>query len=217
MGDIILFVIGAILAYLLGSIPTAVWIGKTFFHTDIRTQGSGNAGATNTIRVLGLRAGLPVLIIDILKGWLAVSIAHFSHDGRDYFPDLLDYKIILAIAAVMGHIFPVYAGFRGGKGIATLLGIGIALYPVAALIAFCIFLAVFFMTRYVSLSSIIASVTFPVVDILILGHSKYPSLMIMSILVAIFVPIIHHRNIRRLLRGEEHRFRLNSTNRKVEN
>jgi len=195
-----------ILAYLIGSIPTSVWIGRIFYDVDVRTKGSGNAGATNTIRVLGLKAGIPVLLFDIFKGWLTVFIAHFFYTETGSFPDLIDLKIMLAVSAVIGHVFPVYVGFKGGKGIATLLGIGLALYPLAALITLGIFIIVFAFTGYVSLGSIIASFTFPFTDILILGNNEYISLMILAVAVAIFGPITHRNNIKRLLKGEESKF-----------
>ena len=199
-------IVAIILAYLIGSIPTSVWIGRMFYNVDVRTQGSGNAGATNTIRVLGLKAGIPVLLIDVFKGWLSVFIAHFFYTETGSFPDLVDLKIMLASAAVIGHVFPVYVGFKGGKGIATLLGIGLALYPTAALITLGIFIIVFISTRYVSLGSIIATVTFPITEILVLGHDTYISLMILAVAVAIFGPLTHRKNIRRLIRGEESKF-----------
>lgn len=194
------------LAYLIGAIPTSVWIGRAFYKVDVRTQGSGNAGATNTIRVLGYKAGIPVLIFDVFKGWLAVYITHFFFIDSVRFPDVTDFKIMLAIAAVIGHVFPVYVGFKGGKGIATLLGVGIALFPLAALFAVIIFTLSLIFTGYVSLSSMIAAITFPFVEILILGHKDYLSLMCLAIAVAVFVPITHRKNIRRLLKGEETKF-----------
>lgn len=199
-------IIAVILAYLIGSIPTSVWVGRLFYNVDVRTKGSGNAGATNTIRVLGVKAGIPVLIMDIFKGWFAVYIGHFFYTDTGGFPDFVDFQIILAIAAVVGHVFPIYVGFKGGKGIATLLGIGLALYPEAASIAIVVFTITLLLTSYVSLGSIVAAVTFPIVDIFILGHDQYLSLMILSIMVAIFVPLTHRKNIRRLLRGEESKF-----------
>ena len=195
-----------LLAYLIGSVPTSVWIGRAFYNVDVRTKGSGNAGATNTIRVLGYKAGIPVLILDVLKGWFAVYIANFFWDESIVFPDLIDLKIILAIAAVLGHVFPAYVGFKGGKGIAALLGIGFALYPLAATIAVGVFVLVLIVSGYVSLSSIIASVTFPFVEILLLGHNEYITLIILAIAVAIFVPITHRKNIKRLINKEESKF-----------
>ncbi|MCB2218893.1 MAG: glycerol-3-phosphate 1-O-acyltransferase PlsY [Bacteroidetes bacterium] len=204
--------IAIVLAYLIGSIPTSVWIGRIFYKIDVRTQGSGNAGATNTIRVLGWKAGVPVLILDVFKGWLAVYMAHYFYQPEWTAPDVIDLKIMLAGAAVIGHVFPVYVGFKGGKGIATLLGVGLALFPVASIIAILIFLAVLLLSGYVSLGSIIAAVTFPISELLILGHTQYLSLIILALAVAIFVPFTHRKNIQRLLRGEESKFSIRKKN-----
>jgi len=197
-----------ILAYLVGSIPTSVWIGRWFYNVDVRTKGSGNAGATNTIRVLGYKAGIPVLILDILKGWFAVYLGVFFEFSAVSFPDPVDLDIMLAVAAVVGHVFPIYVGFKGGKGIATLLGVGIALFPWASLIAVLIFIAVLIISGYVSLGSISATLAFPFIEILILGHNEYISLMVLSIAVAVFVPITHKKNIKRLLNKEETKFKI---------
>jgi len=199
-------VISIFFAYLIGSVPTSVWIGRIFYKIDVRSLGSGNAGATNTIRVLGYKAGIPVLIFDIFKGWLAVYIANFFWQDNGQFPDLIDLKIILAISAVIGHVFPLYVGFKGGKGIATLLGVGIALYPLSACIAVAIFVITLSISGYVSVSSIIASVTFPVVEVIILGHYDYMSLVMLSFAIAIFVPLTHRKNISRLMKGQESKF-----------
>ena len=199
-----LLIILIILAFLIGSIPSSVWIGRIFFKVDIRKMGSGNAGATNTIRVLGWKAGIPVLIIDIFKGWIAVYIANFflfDFVGNQF----IYFKIILATSAVLGHIFPIYVGFHGGKGVATLLGVGIALFPLASLIIAGLFLVILFISRIVSVSSIIASIAFPIVVIFILNTEEVP-LIILSIVVAVFVPITHKNNIKRLLKGEEKKF-----------
>lgn len=193
-----------ILAFLIGSIPSSVWIGRIFFKVDIRKMGSGNAGATNTIRVLGWKAGIPVLIIDIFKGWIAVYIANFflfDFVGNQF----IYFKIILATSAVLGHIFPIYVGFHGGKGVATLLGVGIALFPLASLIIAGLFLVILFISRIVSVSSILSSIAFPIVVIFILNTEEVP-LIILSIVVAVFVPITHKNNIKRLLKGEEKKF-----------
>lgn len=199
-----LLIILIILAFLIGSIPSSVWIGRIFFKVDIRKMGSGNAGATNTIRVLGWKAGIPVLIIDIFKGWIAVYIANFflfDFVGNQF----IYFKIILATSAVLGHIFPIYVGFHGGKGVATLLGVGIALFPLASLIIAGLFLVILFISRIVSVSSILSSIAFPIVVIFILNTEEVP-LIILSIVVAVFVPITHKNNIKRLLKGEEKKF-----------
>lgn len=199
----ILFLLGA---YLLGSIPTAVWIGKYFYSIDVREYGSGNAGATNVFRVLGKKAGIPVLLIDVLKGFVAVSLANASDYtvGSNQFINL---QLVLGIASLVGHIFPIFASFRGGKGIATLLGIILAILPFAAFISIGIFIAVLLVSSYVSLGSMTAAVAFPI--IVILGFkTTTPSLIIFSILIAIMVLITHQKNIERLLRREESKAKL---------
>jgi glycerol-3-phosphate acyltransferase PlsY len=195
-----------IFAYLLGSIPSAVWIGKRFYNIDVRDHGSGNAGATNTLRVLGTKAGIPVLIIDAFKGYLAVLLALLSEYTSGSIP-FINFQLILGAAALLGHIFPVFASFRGGKGIATLLGITVAVSPVAAIISIVVFLFVFILFSYVSLGSIIASIIYPVSVIFILKITA-PSLIIFSILVAVLVVLTHKKNIERLLKNEEPKVKL---------
>lgn len=199
----ILFLLGA---YLLGSIPTAVWIGKYFYNIDVREYGSGNAGATNVFRVLGKKAGIPVLLIDILKGFVAVSIA-YSSDYTVGSKQFINLQLVLGIASLVGHIFPIFASFRGGKGIATLLGIILAILPFAAFISMGIFIAVLLISSYVSLSSMTAAVAFPIIVILVFKTTT-PSLIIFSILIAIMVLITHQKNIERLLRREESKSKL---------
>ena len=202
--DYFLLILFIILAFLIGSIPSSVWIGRIFFKVDIRKMGSGNAGATNTIRVLGWKAGIPVLIIDIFKGWFAVYIANFL--PFEFIGDqFIYYKILLAASAVSGHIFPVYIGFKGGKGVATLLGVGIALFPLASVIIAGIFLITLFISRIVSVSSIVASLVFPIVVIFVLNTEELP-LIILSVAVAVFIPITHASNIKRIFKGEEKKF-----------
>lgn len=193
-------------AYLLGSIPTAVWIGKSFYNIDVREFGSGNAGATNTFRVLGRRAGIPVLIIDILKGTVAVALAYLS--GFVYQSDeFINLQLGLGIAALMGHIFPVFAGFRGGKGVATILGIVICIVPVSCSLSLVAFLIVLFSTRIVSLSSMVAGITFPLFLNLVMGNTN-PILTVFSIVVAILLIITHRKNILRLLKNQENKVQL---------
>ncbi|MCD4744952.1 MAG: glycerol-3-phosphate 1-O-acyltransferase PlsY [Bacteroidales bacterium] len=211
---ILKIIIAPVLAYLIGSIPTSVWIGRIFYGLDIRTHGSGNAGATNTIRVLGAKAGIPVLIFDIFKGWFAVYITNFFWIDQLTDNQFVNFKIIMAIAAVIGHIFPVYVGFKGGKGIAALLGIGIALYPWAVLIVIGVFLIVLIIFKYVSLASIISAISFPFIEIFLLHNNKILSLMLLSITIAIFVPITHKKNIKRLLKKKEAKFKFKKQNTK---
>jgi glycerol-3-phosphate acyltransferase PlsY len=194
-----------LVAYLLGSIPSSVWIGKIFYGIDVREHGSGNAGTTNTIRILGYKAGIPVFIIDALKGWFAVFLAKIVFG---YFPsiEMPEYmSLIAAVAVVLGHIFPVFAGFRGGKGVATLLGVGFGLIPIPALIALGIFMLVLLCFGYVSLASITAAVTLPFITYFFVMPGKL-LLLLLTIAVAVFIPITHRQNIKRLLDGTENKF-----------
>lgn len=192
-----------IIAYLTGAFPSAVWVGKTFYKIDVREYGSGNAGATNTFRVLGKGAGIPVLFLDVFKGWLSVYYINFISNLAAFSAEQqFEIQLSFGIAAVIGHLFPVYTGFRGGKGIATLLGLLIGIHPFAALVSFCVFLLVFLISKYVSLSSIIASLAFPLVIILGLSSANTP-LNLFSIFVPILTLITHQKNIERLLRKEE--------------
>jgi glycerol-3-phosphate acyltransferase PlsY len=191
-----------LLAYLMGAFPSAVWVGKTFYKIDVREFGSGNAGATNTFRVLGKKAGIPVLIMDIFKGWLSVNYISFLTNIPESAEAVFEIKLAFGIAAVIGHLFPIYTGFRGGKGIATLLGLLIGLHAVAALYSILVFVIVFITSKYVSLGSIIASIAFPILVILILGSTNV-SLNLFAFFVPILSLITHQKNIERLLRGEE--------------
>jgi len=203
--ELLISFLGLLLAYVLGSIPTAVWVGKSFYGVDVRDEGSGNAGATNTIRVLGVKAGIPVIIIDILKGYFAVWLmqyfvpADWSNDAIIYF------EIAAGLLAVIGHTLPVFARFRGGKGVATLLGMGIALYGWPVLISVIIFVLVVAVTRYVSLGSLMAGIAFPLV-VIFYYHENNPGLIILSIFVALFLLWTHRKNIGRLAKGTENKF-----------
>lgn len=185
----------------MGSIPTSVWIGKFFYDIDVREFGSGNAGATNTFRVLGKRAGIPVLILDILKGTLAVSLAYFS-DLSVGTSEFIQLEIGLGISALIGHIFPVFAGFRGGKGVATLLGVVICIAPLSCALSLLVFLAVLFATRIVSVSSMSAGIAFPIILNLILGNTSQ-LLAVFSVIVSAMLIVTHKKNIQRLLKNEE--------------
>ena len=203
MVDIIIIAVSILFAYLIGSIPTAVWVGRAFYNIDIREHGSGNAGATNTFRVLGKKAGIPVLLFDVFKGWLAVQIALLTVDwlllSNNHY---VNFQLSLGIAALFGHIFPIYVGFKGGKGVATLLGLIIAIAPIAALYAIIIFVITLLVTRYVSLSSMIGGFSFPVLIIVVL-HTTTISLVIFSMVIAILLLFTHQKNIERLLSREE--------------
>ena len=198
--EIILLVL---LAYLTGAFPSAVWVGKTFYNTDVREYGSGNSGATNTFRVLGKGAGIPVLFLDIFKGWLAVYYVHLIPNFTDLSPELFfENQLAFGIAAVIGHLFPIYTGFRGGKGIATMLGLLIGVHPQASFFSFCVFVVVFIISKYVSLGSMIGSFAFPFFVMFVL-NSTNGSLNLFAIFVPILSLITHQKNIERLIRGEE--------------
>ncbi len=200
-----LLLLPVILAYLIGSIPTSVWVGRMFYKVDVRKQGSKNAGATNTIRVLGLKAGIPVLIFDIFKGWLAVFIIRYFEFSDLSIETNIYLQIVMGMAAVAGHIFPIYVGFRGGKGVATIAGVGIALFPIGIFIVLGIFLSCLLLSRIVSISSIIAAISFPLIVVFLL-HNPHLPLIILSIIVGVFIPLTHRKNIKRLIKGEESRF-----------
>ncbi len=195
--------LGLLAAYLVGSIPSAVWVGRTFYNIDVREYGSGNAGATNTFRVLGKKAGIVVLVMDVLKGFLAVKLAYFMGDYDSQSPEFIDFELALAVCGLMGHIFPVYVGFRGGKGVATMLGILIGIHPQAALICAAAFIITLYLSGYVSLSSMVSGITFPVV--IMVFYSTNSSINIFSLAVAILILVTHQRNIERIIRREESR------------
>lgn len=189
-------------AYLIGSIPTAVWISRYFFGVDIRDYGSGNAGATNTFRVLGSKWGCIVMSVDVLKGFIATSLyillPFYMHNEWDR----TNLMVGLGLAAVVGHIFPLWADFRGGKGVATLFGMILAIQPLVALYCVGVFLLCLYLTRFVSLSSILASIAFAVL-ILFIFNEQEPLYRAFAIAVALLVILTHQKNISRLLRGSE--------------
>ena len=191
-----------ILAYCIGSIPTAVWISKAIFGIDIRDYGSGNAGATNTFRILGSKWGTIVMAVDIIKGVVATSLYILL---PYYLTDELqrtNLMIGLGLAAVIGHIFPIWAGFKGGKGVATLLGMAVAIQPIVAVCCIGVFLLVLYLTRFVSLSSILAGVSF-MVFILFIFNEKETLYRIFAVMVALMVVLTHQKNIGRILKGTE--------------
>lgn len=201
----ILSIAGLIFAYILGSIPSAVWIGQAVFNIDVRRHGSGNAGATNTFRVLGWKPGVLVFVFDTIKGFLAVFLLqYFSMFDPQY--DTL-YYIAGSLLAVLGHIYPILAGFNGGKGVATMLGVILALHPPGAAIALGVFLLVFFTTQYVSAGSLAAAVTFPLVIILFFPCVDI-YLQAFAILLATILFLSHRGNIKRLIDGSENKVRI---------
>lgn len=192
-------------AYLIGSIPTAYWIGKLFFSIDIREHGSKNMGASNSFRVLGPVWGIIVLIIDLGKGMAAVQLALLIQPTDWLGSEKSFWQLLLGLVAVAGHIFPVFAGFRGGKGVATLFGLVLAIQPWIALISIGAFLVVVFLTRYISLGSIIAVIVFMVCVWFAYKESNV-YMRWFSIVAAALVIFMHRSNLLRLLKGSENKF-----------
>ncbi|MCH5597416.1 glycerol-3-phosphate 1-O-acyltransferase PlsY [Niabella ginsengisoli] len=190
-------------AYCLGSIPTSVWVSRGFFGIDIRDYGSGNAGATNTFRTLGPRWGSFVMICDVLKGFFAVKLVELL-PAFDTEIALLNMQLIFGIAAVIGHIFPVWADFKGGKGVATLFGLVIGISPWTALACSGVFLLVLYLTRFVSLSSILASIAFPVFILVIFNVDNH-FYRVFAVAVALLVILTHQKNISRIIKGGENK------------
>jgi len=185
-----------IVAYLLGSVPTGLLLAKAFGGVDIRTQGSGNIGATNVYRTLGRKIGLLTLVGDCLKGALPVLAAKVIG-----LPDV--WVAAIGLTAFLGHIFPVFLGFRGGKGVATALGVFLAASPLSVLAALGVFSIVLFVWRFVSLASITAAAAMPAFTAFI---SRKPMIIVMSLVIALVVIAKHHANIKRLMNGTENRF-----------
>ncbi len=202
----ILYCLGA---YAIGSLPTAIWYGEAFFGIDVRNFGSGNAGATNTFRVLGTKPGIIVLVIDAFKGWTATIISyiliHNTNIHEKYIPL---YGMLFGALAVVGHIFPLFANFKGGKGVATSLGMVFGINSELALICLIIFLVIFLTTNYVSLGSITAAFAYP---LLMLSPRFLPSqhfMVIFGYVMFAIVVLTHQKNIIRLLHGEENKIYL---------
>lgn len=197
---VILFLI---IGYVMGALPNGVWIGKYFKGIDIREHGSKNSGATNSYRVLGPKYGLMVLAADTLKGFLPPFLAsQFGVTGN--------WLILIGMAAIIGHILSFFLNFKGGKGVATSLGVFLFLIPKVTLALLVIFIIVVYATRYISLGSIIAAILLPVLTFispLNYGIEKWP-MMVMTIIIAIFVVYKHKTNIERLLKGTENKFKL---------
>ena len=193
-----------LLAYLIGSIPTALLISRKFFGIDIRDYGSGNMGATNAFRVMGPKFGTIIMILDIFKGMMAVGLFYFLPYYLTNELERTNFMMALGLSAVMGHIFPIFANFKGGKGVATLLGMLIAVQPVVALCCVGVFVLVLYLTRYVSLSSILGAIMLPV-SVLWIWNEHELSYRIFALIVAFIVIITHQKNIGRLIRGAETR------------
>ena len=191
-----------IVAYLIGSIPTAVWVSKYFFGIDIREYGSGNAGATNTFRVLGSRWGSIVMLVDVIKGVAATSLYLFLPHYLTNELHQTNFMLGLGMASILGHIFPIWANFKGGKGVATLLGMAVAIQPIVAACCIAVFLIVLFLTRFVSLSSILSGIAF-MVFILFVFNEQPTLYRIFAVMVALMVVLTHQKNIGRIINGTE--------------
>lgn len=209
-------IIVVLISYLVGSIPTSIIVTKILKGIDIRNYGSGNAGGTNVVRVLGWGPGVFVIIIDALKGFLAAVVlsrlfyGHFPLDNATPFSDFTVVQIMAGMSAILGHTWTVFAGFKGGKGIATAGGMLIGIAPIEVAIAFGVFAVVVASSRYVSLGSVSAAVAFPVAmfvraNVFDVTTHYYHSMIFFSIFISIFLIYNHRENISRLLRGQEHR------------
>lgn len=201
------FILFGLIAYLLGSIPTSVWVGKAKFNVDVREHGSNNAGATNTFRILGKKAGIFVLVVDICKGAFAVLLPFIIGFAEWKSDELIHLQLVTGVLAVLGHIFPLFAGFNGGKGVATSLGVIIGIHPPAALICIGVFLLFFILSSFVSLGAILSAISFPLTINLLFSNENFP-LMIFSVLLATAVVLAHHKNIKRIIDGNENKMNL---------
>jgi glycerol-3-phosphate acyltransferase PlsY len=188
-----------VLSYLLGAMPTSFWMGKAIYGVDLRHKGSGNLGATNALRVIGWKAALPVVLVDVAKGFAPAWL----------FPRLetapWSWALAYGAAAILGHVFSVWVRFRGGKGVATSAGVFLGLAPWAVLAGFAVWTVTVTVTRIVSLGSVLAALTIPVA-VWLLPHEDGWSLLAFTVALAAFVTWAHRANLGRLLRGEEHRF-----------
>ena len=197
-----------VISYIIGSIPTAIIAGKWLKKIDIRKHGSGNAGATNVFRTLGWKAGITVLLIDMFKGFIPVYwIAGLFHQN----PDTLIYLQLLAgICAILGHIWTIFAGFKGGKGVGTSAGVFLGLAPLALGIALLVFVIIVWLTRYVSLGSILAALTLLIILLLqkfVLNMFVPDILLYVCTVIVILIWVAHKENIKRLLKGDENKLK----------
>lgn len=205
----LLIIFLCLISYLLGSIPTAIWYGKTYYGIDIRQHGSGNAGATNAFRVLGKKAGSTVLFVDAFKGFCATGLSAIL-----FYFHLIDWqtcvtlKILFGFLAIIGHLLPLFSNFKGGKGVATTLGMVLALHPQAALVSVCVFLLVFAVSNYVSLGSIVASIVFPLLLIFEVFGQEIDLLIYFGLFISFLVIFTHRINVIRIFQGTENRMYL---------
>jgi acyl phosphate:glycerol-3-phosphate acyltransferase len=186
-------------SYLLGAIPTSHIVSRSIAHIDLRQHGSGNLGATNLFRVLGWKYAIPVALFDIAKGVVPVLVFARQHSNSELF------AVTCGVAAIVGHVFSVFVGFKGGKGVATAAGVMLALTPVSLGVAALVWVVVVRLTGYVSLGSIAAAAVLPLA-VYLLEHPDSPELLWIDVLVAAGVIVLHRKNIHRLLKGTENRF-----------
>jgi glycerol-3-phosphate acyltransferase PlsY len=210
MSELTFLIVMLFASYLAGSTPTSIIIGRLIHGIDIREHGSGNAGGTNVYRVLGWKPALVVLIVDVLKGWFPAAVLAPVFFNAQAIPDLGVVQILCGFSAVLGHTFTIFAGFKGGKGVGTLGGMLLALFPSAFLFCLVVAILTIIFTGYVSIASIFASVSLPVFILILppfLGSEPAPlSLMVFSLLIPFFIIYTHRSNIQRLRNGEENQF-----------
>ena len=208
----------AVLSYLVGSIPTSIIVARVSRGIDIRQYGSGNAGGTNVIRVLGWKLGVFVILVDMAKGLVATMVlsrmmyGSIPFENATPFDDFTVVQIIAGCAAILGHIWTLFAGFRGGKGIATAGGMLIGIAPVEVAVAFGVFIIVFMLSHYVSLGSLSAAIAFPLTmffreNIFLVDIQGYRTLIYFGIAISLLIVFTHRSNITRLLKGTENRIR----------
>lgn len=204
---IILF---SILSYLLGSFSSALWYGKWFYKTDVRKLGSKNAGATNTLRTLGYKAAIPVFLTDILKSFVSVELVRLIPNLVPATELYYQLMILFGVCSVIGHIFPLYSGFKGGKGVASMLGVVLAIHPLAAVLSLTVFLIIFIFSKIVSISSLLTSIAFPII-VFILEKNISLTLTMFSVSACIIIILTHVKNIKRLVKGEEKKISFKKT------
>lgn len=211
-------IIMILLSYVIGSFPTSIVTGKILKRIDIRQYGSGNAGATNVFRVLGWKAGLFVLVVDMAKGLVATIWIYQIANSAFGWPDI-NFKIIAGLAAVAGHIWTVFAGFKGGKGVGTGAGMILGIAPIPVLVGVVVFVVVVAVSRYVSLGSILASISVPVTLLLQKYHFHQDTswqLLILGFIIPVLIIFTHRSNIQRLLQGTENRIQFKSASSRIQ-
>ncbi len=204
MSNSILILIHIAAAYVIGSIPTSYIAGKIFKGIDIREHGSGNVGATNAVRVLGVKIGIPVMLVDIFKGAIPVIIARGTLSGVEHASEWL---LLVGVATIIGHVFTLFLKFKGGKGVATSAGVFGALTPIALGCALVVFIILVAVSKYVSLGSIFAAFTLAISQIILFLTGKEPGvyLLVLTCVVALLIILKHKKNIGRLLKGNENK------------